>query len=80
MFYELFSLEVTAGQDMSFGDCDPRLLQIAAQGNKYIKQFISLRLSWAQLLERLEYLGIDVDQYQADVKANHLDQGLLWLN
>jgi hypothetical protein len=80
MLYDLFSLELAAGEDLAYGDADPRLLQIVEKGNKYIKQFISLRLTWAELLERLECLGIDVDQYQEDIRLNHLDAGLAWLS
>jgi hypothetical protein len=80
MYYDLFSLEVAGGTDLSYGDADPRLMEIAGRGNQYIRQFLSMKLSWADLLARLDSLGIDVDQYQEDVRENHRDRGLLWLS
>ena len=80
MFYDLFRLEGAAGQDMAHGDVDPFLMAVATKGNEWIKQFLSLQITWAELLERLEHLGIDPDQYTKDIRQNHLDRGLLWLN
>ena len=80
MLYELFSLELAAGDDMAHGEADPRLLAIVKEGNGYVRQFLSLHLTWSELLERLEALGINIDQYREDVRLNHEDAGLAWLS
>lgn len=80
MFYELFRLEVAAREDMAHGDADPNLMIIATQANVWVKKFLSLEISWGELLSVLDSLGIDIDNYQRDVRLNHLDRGLLWLN
>lgn len=80
LLYDLFSLELAAGEDMEHQDADPRLLSIVAKGNRFVMQFVSLQISWAELLERLDSLGIDVDQYREDVRLNHEDAGLAWLS
>ena len=80
MLYELFRLEVAGGLDMAHRDADPSLMARAKRGNDYIRDFLSLRLTWVELLDRLESLGIDPYQYQNDIQSNFQDRGLPWLN
>lgn len=66
--YELFRLEVTAGEDLK--DSDPAMLQTAFTCNLAVKDFLAQKLKWCDLLDILDYFGVNVDEYAETVENN----------
>lgn len=72
--YDLLRVELESGIE----DSDTATLNICKIANDAIKDFLRTNLTWNNLLEILDYLGLDVDQYQKDIEANFKESNLPW--